>query len=63
MLMLIKKTPSKENNKDKMTLFMIDMTNQFQVELNNSNNVKETIDKLHEFILVLKTVLSEDNPN
>ena len=63
MLMLIKKTPSKENNKDKMTLFMIDMTNQFQVELNNSNSVKETIDKLHEFILVLKTVLSEDNPN
>lgn len=49
--------------KDKVTDFMITMTDQFKTELESSNSVAETIDKLQEFVMVLQTILTMDDNN
>ena len=62
--MLIKKTFSNvQTNRDKVTNFMIKMTDQFKTELESSKNIKETIYKLQEFIMILQTVLTMDDSN
>ena len=64
MRMFIKKTFSKkEENRDKVTSFMITMTEQFKAELESSGSIKETIYKLQEFIMVLQTVMTMDDKN
>mgnify|MGYP003645478980 CR=1 FL=1 len=62
--MFIKGTSSKKiQSKDKVTNFMIQMTNQFKDELKKSNSTNETLGKLQEFVMVLQTVLTMDKEN
>ena len=68
--MSIKMTRSKRsnftnnnNNRDKVTSFMITMTEQFIRELESSRSIKETLIMLQEFIMVLQTVMTMDDKN
>ena len=64
--MSIKTMSSKKmhnNGRDKVTDFMITMTDQFRRELESSRNVAETLSKLQEFVMVLQTVMTMDDKN
>ena len=64
MLMFIKKTFSKEKkNRDKVTSFMIHITDQFKSELEESDSIKDTLRSLNDFIYTLQTLVNMEEKN